>query len=1123
MVKPDKRLDLGLDAKRIGNRIKETAKKARNEEELKIKVEGLIQEVISKFFEPGKEPEVAYEHRTKISGKREDALYGTVIIEYKAPNKLDTVSEFIKAKEQIIEYIKEEAGGKPENFGKFFGVILDGYKISFVRFRRNQWVANEPTELSEESVYRLLEAIISLKRKAIDADFLLTDFGPDSETSEKVISVLYEALEKSDSSRTEMLFRDWKRVFSQVCAYSPSKLEGLIEHYGVAKGKKVDVEKLMFAVHTYYTLVMKLLTAEVISFFNPVFGSPLQRIESAYYRSREDLREELLDLEEGGIIAKIGIRNFLEADYFAWYLDEWNEDVVKGVIEIVKKLGDYDPATVELDPDRVKDLFKRLYQNLVPKKVRHDLGEYFTPDWLAELVLKEVEYDGNLEKRVLDPACGSGTFLVQAIKEVKDYAEEHFVTDKRELLRKIVGDVVGIDLNPLAVLASRANYVIALGDLIRYIPKEGVEIPVYLADSISVSRKMTFSGEWVVYLTTSEGEFSVPQEVINKNLLSNVLGVIETCIKGDYSEKEFVKLIEKDFVDLKEETIASLEELYDKIKELEKEGKNKIWTRLLKNSFAPLLMGKFDFVVGNPPWVRWGYLPEGYRDATLKLWKDYGLFSLSGMDARLGAGEKDLSMLFTYVAADRYLRKGEKLAFLITQEVFKAKGAGEGFRSFKVKNTPVKVVKAHDLVSLKPFESAANKTALIILKKGEKTEYPVPYVLWRKKKGVKWNTDVSYEEAIELTKRVEMQAKPIGTPVSSWQTFEAKSEKILDTLRGKSVYQARVGSRIDPYGVFYIKIKQVFSDGTILVENLPELGKRKISKVDERMEANLVFPAVRGRDIERWDATPEVYALIVQDPKKRVGYEEEWMKINLPRTYGYLHRFKELLLSRQNYWKYFSKESVDSKDSSEKLKEHHKYVRSLGKRVRNGKELYVFQVSNAPFYTMFNIGEQSFAPYKVVWKRMANDLEAVVLTKVETPIGEKDVIPTDTTSLIPFKSEEEAHYVCAILNSSPVRFCVRSYSSAGRGFGSPSIVKHFGIPKYERSNEVHWKLSELSKRAHGLAKRYYEEKDLKAREELKGVEEEIDKTVAGLYGITDEELEEVRKTLGVLKGGDDKR
>lgn len=169
------------------------------------------------------------------------------------------------------------------------------------------------------------------------------------------------------------------------------------------------------------------------------------------------------------------------------------------------------------------------------------------------------------------------------------------------------------------------------------------------------------------------------------------------------------------------------------------------------------------------------------------------------------------------------------------------------------------------------------------------------------------------------------------------------------------------------------------------------------------------------------------------------------------------------------------------------------------------------------FYTMYGIGEYTFAPYKVVWKRMASDLEAVVLSKVKTPIGEKDVIPTDTTLLIPFTSEEEAHYVCAILNSSPVRFCVRSYSSAGRGFGAPSIVKHFRIPKYEKNNEGLRKLSELSKKAHGLAKQY-EQKGLEAREELKEVEEEVDRAVAGLYGITDEELEEVRKALRVLKG-----
>jgi thiaminase len=62
-----------------------------------------------------------------------------------------------------------------------------------------------------------------------------------------------------------------------------------------------------------------------------------------------------------------------------------------------------------------------------------------------------------------------------------------------------------------------------------------------------------------------------------------------------------------------------------------------------------------------------------------------------------------------------------------------------------------------------------------------------------------------------------------------------------------------------------------------------------------------------------------------------------------------------------------------------------------------------------------------------------------------------------------------------------------------------------------------FKLAKLSKNAHGLAKQY-KQKDLEAQEELKEVEGKIDKIVAELYGITDEELEEVRKTLRGLKG-----
>lgn len=403
-----------------------------------------------------------------MSCVRKDALYGTVIIEYKAPGKLDSKSEFVKAKEQVKKYIRTETEDK-KSFGRYFGIIIDGSKISFVRFRKNHWdEQEEPLGVNAQTVLMLLKSIRGLRRKPIDAEFLLIDFGPKSEISKRVIIALYESLIDANKARTDMLFNDWRRVFSQVCSYSKEKLSGLIKYYGLDGDDEVDVEKLLYATHTYYTILMKLLTSEIVTLFaDSLLGSYLKRIEEAYYRDSHEMLGELKDLEEGGIFATVGIKNFLEADYFDWYLDEWNEKITESIYELTRKLLEYEPATVELNPERVKDLFKRLYQNLVPRSIRHKLGEYFTPDWLAELLLDETGYDGNPDKRVLDPACGSGTFLVLTIKRIKEYADEHFL-DRRELLNKIINNVRGIDLNPLAVLASKANYIIALSDLLRY-------------------------------------------------------------------------------------------------------------------------------------------------------------------------------------------------------------------------------------------------------------------------------------------------------------------------------------------------------------------------------------------------------------------------------------------------------------------------------------------------------------------------------------------------------------------------------------------------------------------------------------------------------------------------------
>jgi len=96
----------------------------------------------------------------------------------------------------------------------------------------------------------------------------------------------------------------------------------------------------------------------------------------------------------------------------------------------------------------------------------------------------------------------------------------------------------------------------------------------------------------------------------------------------------------------------------------------------------------------------------------------------------------------------------------------------------------------------------------------------------------------------------------------------------------------------------------------------------------------------------------------------------------------------------------------------------------------------------------------------------AKRMDAAVLTTWKTPFGEKTVVATDTTSLFTARSVNEAHYLCALLNSGPVDGFVRSFSSGGRGFGAPAVVKDLAIPPFDPQSRLHLRLARLSREAH---------------------------------------------------------
>ena len=1044
---------------------------AKVEEELRIGFEKLLEPVLAAI---GVKVHPRYERKSP-GGKtvyqgRPDAVHGLVVIEYEKPKSLASKAKVSECYGQLEEYLTDEvaAQGEPVQL-KPVGVGFDGETIFFVRLVSDESTtrrkhARKPTLIgplpfSVDSARTLLTYLRGLARLPLTADNLAEKFGPASAIAPASVGSLVDALQNWGSKRVDTYFKEWKRLFgivygTQFSAQGLKQVRSLQKTYGVPES--TDFQVLLFCVHTYFALLMKLIAAEIVTLKDTNFGTSFT--SSLTHLSNDDLKAFMEEIEDGGVYAKKGITNFLEGDFFRWYLNALSPSVEDSIREIARGITEFEPATTSINPETTRDLLKRLYQYLVPKEVRQKLGEYYTPDWLAELVLDEVGYKGNPNKTFLDSACGSGTFLVLAIQRARA-AHEKTGFSPVESIKKILTQISGFDLNPLAVIAARTNYLFALGDHIDEL--SSVEIPVYLADSVLWPEKrgqMSIGPRGESYkIPTSKQVFFVPKIWVSDKgfLMREAAPLVEELAKSQCSVVDAMEEFKKEgLVYPPHEEIV--EGFYDDVLQLERNDENGIWARFLKNSFAPLVCGKFDFVVGNPPWIRWGYLSKEYREATLSIWKDYGLFSLKGHAARLGGGEKDFSMLFTYAAADYYVKDGGKLGFLITQEVFKSKGAGEGFRAFRINdNTPLKVLKAHDLVQVKPFEGAANKTAAIFLVKGKETKPPVPYYLWTRKKGIgSVPTYLRIDDAVKLLRKERLDATPIAGTTSSWRTV---SKKALRTAipSGRNAYKARRGASTEPYGVFWLELKQVLADGKLLVSNLPEKGKKDIRKIQKKIDQDLVYPSICGADIERWCVLPQFYVLVTQDPKLRVGYSEKVMRSKWRRTLDYVTNFKGILLKRAAYIKYHAEQG-------------------------------------APFYSQYNVAEYTFSRYKVVWKRMASDLVAAVISQHKTPFGYKSLIPTDTTAFFPVDNEAEAHYLCAIVNSTPVREHIKSYSSAGRGFGAPSVMEHVPIPKYDEKNKVHKELSQLSKKLHEATAR-------KTTSEISHLEKQVDETVRVLF------------------------
>jgi len=1025
-----------------------------------------------------------------VARGRVDSVYNRLILEYKRPGVLGEKNGSKANKDaiqQVKDYILDVGKKEKREAQRLAGVATDGFFLIFVRRVGEGWAVDDPVPVNAASTERLLRLLFALATgAALVPENLVQDFGPKHLRTQRAVRAIYRAYVSSKKPLVKKLFEQWRQFFSEATDYKEwsDRIESKPEFRSFVKSlwtseeiKHLDAASVFFVLHTYYALLIKLIATLAAARFA---GGKVAALSNIAAKEGDELREAFFDLERGGLFREYGIRNFLEGDFFGWYLPAWNHDIEDAVRTLTKRLAEYDPGTLELAPENARDLLKKLYHYLLPREIRHDLGEYYTPDWLAErLCIQTLSTDlGDPRKRVLDPACGSGTFLVILIKYIKEWAARKGM-DPAQTLELTLQNVVGFDLNPLAVIAARTNYLLALGDLLKA-RKGDIDIPVYQCDSVLTPSQGSglFDGE-VYPLKTSVGVFRVPSIFADRERMDALANTLDECVETGVHADAFIEQLKLPAKLEPEEvraTMSELKGLYEQLKDLHDQGLNGVWARIIKNAFAPLFIEPCQYVVGNPPWVNWEHLPEEYRTSCMPLWEYYGLFPKrdSAMETILGAAKYDISMLMTFVSADKYLQNRGRIGFVLTQSLFKTSGAGQGFRRFTLPDgTAIGPIVVEDMVQLDPFEGAANRTVVAVFIKGHQARYPVSYQYWKKRKsgrGSQIGFDTPYDE---VTKEKITYASWFAEPVdredqtSAWITARRNALSAIRKVLGRSAYEAREGCNSGgANAVFWLQVLGERPGGQIMVANVLEGARKKVPSVQAAVERDLVYPLLRGAEVSRWSASPGHHILLTHQEGERLkAMPEIRMQKEFPKTFSYLSRFKDVLSKRSGYKRYFK--------------------------------------ADAPFYSMFNIGDYTFAAWKVVWPWISDRVRAAVVSEAEGKV----IVPEHNTTLVPFVHKEEAHFFCALFNSLPCEAAIMfSYAGGGGGIAAPSVLGRVRIPKFTRGKRIHTKLAELSEQAHEAAKSGNED-------EVTKIEEEINHQAAQLWDLTDEEVEEIKRSL----------
>ncbi|MFN5854419.1 MAG: N-6 DNA methylase [Pseudanabaenaceae cyanobacterium] len=704
-----------------------------------------------------------------------------------------------------------------------------------------------------------------------------------------------------------------------------------------------------------------------------------------------------------------GIYGVVESDFFDWVIEVDEGDIF--IKSLAHQISRFNWGEVSYD------IMKVLYESIIDQELRKQLGEYYTPDWLAEVIVAKTIKDP-LNQRVLDPSCGSGTFLFHAVRNLLKKAEQEQLSIS-ESLAILAKNVIGFDIHPVAVTLARVTYLLAIGRDNLMNPARGeINIPVYLADSMQWRQKQydLWSRDQVIIETDNEGQLFTSELRFPHELLQNSHNFDE--LVKELADKATQKTQGKAKPSLTgvfrrlaipEKFHETLINTFSVMCELHESGRDHIWGYYVRNLVRPAWLGlpqnRVDILIGNPPWLSYRNMPKDMQDSFKEMSEERSLWH-----GAKNATHQDLSALFVAKSIETYLNDGGKFAFVMPNSVTDREYFG-GFRNGDYTNqkttTYIKFKPSWDLRRLRPHFFPRGASVIFGKRSRYPSKMPLTAAYWTGKIDEPKSSWSVIKKSLKFTK----EKIKIGSDTEISPYHSQFSQGAIIVPRVLLCVEEKVSS---PLGL---------ASGRKLVKSKRSANEKKpwkdLPTLEGAIESEFIKPVYTGASILPFRCQEPELAVIPWNGKVLMDGESELIDM-YPGLCDWWRNAEEIWMSNK---------SISTRLS---LIEQIDYMGKLTQQFPIPKERVLYATSGMHICATRLSSRQAIIDSNLYWA---------------------------TT-----ESSEESYYLCAILNAEITTLETRPFMSYGKD--ERHVCKHvwqLKIPKFSAKSKLHLEISKIGK------------------------------------------------------------